>query len=120
MGTLGLGGTFLVPRCSAFALCPQSWNLSERSASIKDTCSLKSKGLVTCDGWVPVKGKKKFISIKWVKVNMDVAEWARDIDVLKRRLGETRRRGGAKDDRFEVQGEMEVCSFWKTREGTWR
>lgn len=49
---------------------------------------------------------------------MGVAEWARDIAVLNRRLGETRRRGGAKDDRAEVQGEMEVCSFWKTREGT--
>lgn len=62
--------------------------------------------------------KKKIISIKWVKVKMGVAEWARDIDVLNRRLGETRRRGGAKDDRAEVQGEMEVCSFWKTRERT--
>ena len=61
---------------------------------------------------------KASISTRWVKVKMGVAEWARDIDVLNRRLGETRRRRGAKDDRVEIQREMEACSFWETREGT--
>lgn len=49
---------------------------------------------------------------------MGVAEWTGDTDVLNRRLGEIRRRRGAKDDRVEVQGEMGAYSFWETREGT--
>lgn len=50
----------------------------------------------------PQSKAKASISTRWVKVKMGVAEWARDIDVLNRRLGETRRKRGAKDDRVEV------------------
>lgn len=42
---------------------------------------------------------------------MGVTEWARDICVLNRRLRETRKRRGAKDDKVQGQRKKEACSI---------
>lgn len=58
---------------------------------------------------------KASISTRWVKVEMGVAEWGRDIDVLNRRLGEVLKMIGLK-----YKGRWKLAASGKAGKGPWR
>lgn len=65
---------------------------------------------------------KAFISTRWMKVKMGVAELGRDIDVLNRRLGETRPEGGEvlKMIGLKYKGRWKLAASGKPGKGPWR